>query len=180
MASREVRRLERRNEQLEAEIARLEAGAKMEREASASSLARLKRELTDSAEARGRLQAELEEERAAREDLERYMRRKLEEAEEGRLAEASRLQREIDRMYALQAACLAAGTYKGREMLYLDSLRARPARFKPSLEVSYEASLERAATRSGVSWRDGDECERTTKEVLARIRSSPGEVTDAV
>ena len=42
--------------------------------------------------------------------------------------EAARLQRRIDELQAVQKAAVAAGTYKGRQLLYLESLKQLPRR----------------------------------------------------
>ena len=66
-------------------------------------------------------------------------------------------------MRSLQAVALSAGSFKGRQMLYMDSLRPPAPRAKDA------NSLARAIARTGLTWRDADECERITKDVLARL-----------
>lgn len=91
-------------------------------------------------------------------------------------AETARLQREVDHLRALQNAALAAGSYKGRQMLYMDSLKAPPPR------ANDKESHKRAAGRSGLSWRDGGEVAKLTSELIGPAPSSltPTETAQAL
>lgn len=98
---------------------------------------------------------------------------KLEEVEAQRSAEAARLQREVDHLRGLQTAALAAGSYKGRQMLYMDSLKA------PVPRANDGRSLERAKSRSSMSWRDGSEVEQlyASRDVEELANAAVGEYT---
>ena len=91
------------------------------------------------------------------------MKERLGLADKERLAETTRLQREVDHLRALQAAALAAGTHKGRQMLYMESLKA------PQPRANDPASLEKARTRSHLSWRDGKELEKYAKHMMKSL-----------
>ena len=122
-------------------------------------------ELTDSAAARGRLREELEAERASKKELEESLRLQLWNVDESRLDETGRLQTEIDHMHSLHKAALDAGAYKGRQMLYLDSLRPRPPR------ANDMENIDKVLARVGVStsWRAEEERTEFAQKRLSRI-----------
>ena len=120
-------------------------------------------ELVNNAAARGLLRGELERTQEAAEETDRATRRSFEVSEDMRIAEAKRLQREIDRMRAVRSKALDVGSYKGRTIHYLDSLRPPPPR------AHDQPSLERALTRSALSWRDSQACDGLLQEILASV-----------
>ena len=75
---------------------------------------------------------------------------RVEEAIVAGQAEAARLQREVDKGKALPKAALAAGYYKGRQMLYLDSLKSPAPRANTPEAQRHDGSL---------SWRAWSESE---------------------
>ena len=122
-----------------AEVRRLEAtvarGADERKEAEASAK---------------RANEELSRIRSLAEHTERTLRAQVEEVRAAGRVEAVRLQRIIDKQRALQNASLAAGSFKGRQLLYTESLKAPPAR------ANDPHSVHHARLRSALSWRGTD------------------------
>jgi hypothetical protein len=95
------------------------------------------------------------------------------------LEETERLQAEVDRLNSCVAAALDAGTYKGRQMLYLEGLRPPFPRANDRNARKYEAA------RSEMTWRNSDEWEGLSHAVLTHFDedvrpdlrdAAPGEV----
>lgn len=84
-------------------------------------------------------------------------------AEEAQLGESTRLLDEVDRLRELVAAALAAGSHKGRQMLYLESLRQPFPRAKDRVARAIEFA------RSPTTWREDTELDALSRETLARI-----------
>ena len=126
-------------------------------------LSQREEELRDSAAARGLLRRELDGVRADTSDTIRAMKRQMEDTEEACRDETKRLQGELDRMHALLMAALDAGRDKGRQMLYIESLRPRPPRSND------EASLARALARTKLTWRDGKYLDDFSSDMLANM-----------
>ena len=157
-----VYELEWAKEKLAAELPTIEARHQAEMAPLHRKIAIQSEELVSSAEARGLLRAELEEAKQAAKDNEHAMRRSFEEADATRISELRRVQREIDRMRAVQKQALAAGSYKGRSIHYIDSLRP------PAPRANDTPTIESAFERSAFNWRDIQECETVLKNILER------------
>ena len=105
---------------------------------------------------------QIEELRKQMENQERAAQLRVEEAAaEGQL-EAARLQREIDKSKSLHTAALAAGSYKGRQLLYLDSLRAPPAR---------AGQAGNREGRGSLSWRGLEEIHSLTRAMVGEAEA---------
>jgi hypothetical protein len=132
-------------------------------------LASLQEELRQSHEKRCIERQELDAVKQRAVEAERALRLQLVETKDAMRADADRLQREIDHMHALQTAALAAGSYKGRQMHYVDSLRAKPPRAN---ETRSESLVTGSRT---TTWRDGVECEAFAKQMMAKIGTDVNE-----
>ena len=76
-------------------------------------------------------------------------------------AEAVRLQREIDRQRALHTAALAAGSYKGRQLLYMDSLQKAQPRANHTQDEAKDA-------QASISWRGNEEIHHLTQAMVGQ------------
>lgn len=125
-------------------------------------------ELRQSAEGRGLLQQELQRERERTAEAERAKQLAIELADQARKAAARQAQGEIDRLYALRDAALAAGSYKGRQILYMDSLQPRAAR------VDDPVSIERTLLQSTLTWHGGGLAEAALRQLPDMPEPPPG------
>ena len=87
---------------------------------------------------------------------------RIEEAIAAGQVEAARLQREVDKGKALHTAALAAGSYKGRQMLYMDSLKS------PAPRANTPEALRRDGSRSSLSWRGLEEVHHLTRAMVGQ------------
>ena len=93
------------------------------------------------------------------ENSERAAQLRLDEAVASGKLEAARLQREIDKSKALHTAALAAGSYKGRQLLYLDSMKG------PTRKGA-------AQDESSISWRGLEEIHSLTKAMVGESEAA--------
>ena len=183
-AERELtKRYRHRIASLEKDIPRLEIErdavvSKMKHEAEElrHTIANLQEELVRRVTSRNEFEEQVQSERDKFKSLECELRQEIRDIDQLRVHEMDRLQGEIDHMHALQKEALRVGTYKGRQMHYFDSLRAKPLRAKGQRnelavldEILLQGRMEAAAVpiRAAASWRSEEETKAMTEAMLS-------------
>lgn len=96
--------------------------------------------------------------------------RQVDEISRSKDAENERLQKQIDRLRSIHNAALAAGTYKGRQLLYMESLKANPSR-RPT-ETESRKSANTAPNTASISWRGDMEVDELTRQQVRACQMS--------